>query len=427
MRVLIIGNGGREHALAWKAAQSPRLTRLFIAPGNGGTLQHGENVQIQAGDTAALVEFADVQRIDLVIIGPEIPLVGGLSDALQADGRRVFGPTRAAAEIEGSKSFAKHFMARHGIPTAHSESYDDFYQALGALLRVDFETGQRVVLKASGLAAGKGVVLPECADDAEAALRRMMLEHEFGSAGAEVLIEDRLQGEEVSLLAFTDGVHIAPMPPAQDHKRLLDGDQGPNTGGMGAYAPAPVCPPSLVREVVRTVLQPAVDGLRSEGRHFVGVLYAGLMLTPNGPRVLEFNCRFGDPETQAILPLLETDLLDVAEACCDGRLGELPVRWRAGSAACVVLAAGGYPGTISPGQQIHGLQTPSESAMVFQAGTQVVDGKTVTAGGRVLGVTGWGDELAQALERAYSAAGAIRFEGQHQRSDIGARATRLPA
>jgi phosphoribosylamine--glycine ligase len=424
MRVLIVGGGGREHALAWKAAQSPRLDRLYVAPGNPGTARVAENVPIPLDDGRALVDWSAANDIDLVLVGPEAPLAAGLADALAARGLRVFGPSRAAAEIEASKAFAKDFMRRYGIPTAGFAAFDEFHAAIGHLLSVDFDRGG-VVIKASGLAAGKGVVVPDCADDAEAAVREMMLDGAHGAAGATVVIEERLRGEEVSLLAFSDGTTVRPMLPAQDHKRLMDGDQGPNTGGMGAYAPAPVCPPRLVDELTRTVLQPAVDGLRAEGRPFVGVLYAGLMLTTEGPRVLEFNCRFGDPETQALMPLLDSDLLEVAAACADGRLGEVDVRWRAGAAACVVLAADGYPGPFRSGDVIEGLDRSHEQAVVFHGGTRRQGSDTLTAGGRVLGVTGWGDGLESALEHAYAVVDDIRFPGRQVRRDIGWRALRV--
>jgi phosphoribosylamine--glycine ligase len=423
MNVLIVGSGGREHAIAWKVAQSPRLTRLFVAPGNAGTARTNaecrmQNVEIAAEDSAAIVTFARETGINLVIIGPEVPLAAGLADELRAAGIRVFGPSQAAAQIEASKAFAKDFMARHDIPSARFQTFTNFQAALAHLLTVKYPT----VIKASGLAAGKGVIVPECADDAEAALRAILRDREFGVAGDVVVIEERLEGEEVSLLAFTDGVTVKPMPPAQDHKRLLDGDRGPNTGGMGAYAPAPICPPDRVEEFTRTILQPVVDGLRAEGRTFAGVLYAGLMLTADGPRVLEFNCRFGDPETQVILPLLESDLLDIAEACAEGRLSEIDIRWKDGAAVCVVMASEGYPGKYPSGHEIRGLDTIGESAVVFHAGTQIVDGRVVTAGGRVLGVTGVGSSFADALSNAYAAVQRVSFKGMQYRADIGWRA-----
>ena len=421
MRVLIVGGGGREHALAWKAAQSRRLEQLFIAPGNAGTAALGTNVPLRADDIDRLTGLAASQAIDLVLIGPEAPLAAGLADALRARQVRVFGPSRAAAQLEASKAFAKDFMRRHGLPTAASATFTDFDEAVAYLLGVDFDRGG-VVVKASGLASGKGVVVCDCADDAEAALRSMMQAREFGAAGEAVVIEERLEGEEVSLLAFTDGITVRAMPPAQDHKRLLAADQGPNTGGMGAYAPAPVCPLEMADALTRTILQPAVDGLRADGTPFVGVLYAGLMLTADGPKVLEFNCRFGDPETQAILPLLDSDLLDVAEACVDGRLAEMTPRWKDGAAACVVMAAEGYPGQTRAGDVIEGLDTLPPQTTAFHAATALRDGQVVTAGGRVLGVTGWANTLPLAIERAYAAVSGLHFEGQQYRSDIGHRA-----
>jgi phosphoribosylamine---glycine ligase len=337
---------------------------------------------------------------------------------LQATSRSVFGPSQAAAQIEASKAFSKDFMLRHNIPTAHFATFTEFRDALRYLLSVDYP----IVIKASGLAAGKGVILPDCADDAETALRSIMLDHEFGAAGDEVIIEERLTGPEVSLLAFSDGLTIKPMPPAQDHKRIFDNDQGPNTGGMGAYAPAPILSPALVGEYTRSILQPTIDGLREEGKSFVGVLYVGLMLTADGPRVLEYNCRFGDPETQAILPLLESDLLDVVEACVNGRLADIDVQWRSGAAACVVIASEGYPGKYPSGREIHGLDAAFDHAVAFHAGTQLSNSKIATGGGRVLGVTGFGDDFRDAIEYAYQAVGQIEFEGMQYRKDIGRRA-----
>jgi phosphoribosylamine--glycine ligase/phosphoribosylformylglycinamidine cyclo-ligase len=415
MKVLLVGSGGREHALAWKVAQSPRLRRLFIAPGNPGTAGLGENVPVPAEDIPALVTFATAHQVDLVLVGPETPLAAGLADALQKARIKVFGPTRAAAQIEASKAFAKDFMARHTIPSARYGVFNDFNAALEYLRSVEFP----VVIKASGLAAGKGVVVPETDSQAEAALRSMLLEGEFGEASQMVVIEERLTGPEVSLLAFCDGLTARPMPPAQDHKRQLDGDRGPNTGGMGAYAPAPICPPELVEQVRQSILQPALDGLRQEGSPFVGVLYAGLMLTEAGPKVLEFNSRFGDPETQALLPLLESDLLDVAMACVEGRLGDMQVRWKNRSAACVVLAAENYPGKAPSGRPIRGLDRNRPDSLVFHAGTRLEGTEIVTAGGRVLGVTGLGETLAAALQAAYSRIQAISFEGMQYRKDIG--------
>ncbi|TLN28702.1 phosphoribosylamine--glycine ligase, partial [bacterium] len=420
LNVLLVGSGGREHALAWKIAGSPRLRRLYIAPGNPGTARLGENVDFSALAVEGLAAFAGRKRIDLAVIGPEAALEAGLSDALRSAGIAVFGPSRAAARIETSKAFAKDFMARHHIPTARYAVFHDLQAAHAHLDVVDYP----VVLKASGLAAGKGVLLPASLSEAHAALDSLMVTLAYGEAGREVVIEERLQGEEVSLLAFCDGQTLRVMPAAQDHKRLLDGDQGPNTGGMGAYAPAPAATPELVERAVREILQPALDGLRDEGLPFHGVLYAGLMLTGDGPKALEFNARFGDPETQAILPLLESDLLDVLEACALGQLDSLPVNWRPGAAACVVLAAPGYPDHPLVGQNITGLERPLKNGVVFQAGTARAGRYVHSAGGRVLGVTCWAEDLPAAVREAYVAIAGLHFEGMQYRRDIAGRALR---
>ncbi len=418
MKILIVGSGAREHALAWKVAQSPRVAQLYVAPGNAGTALLAENVPISVQDIAALVDWARAQRPDLVLVGPEAPLAAGLADALRAQAIRVFGPSHAAAQLEASKRFAKDFMRRHAIPTARFAALDDFDAALEHVRAASYP----VVIKASGLAAGKGVILPESLAEARAALSRLMQQHEFGAAGDQVVIEERLVGDEVSLLAFTDGKTVKPMLPAQDHKRLLDGDRGPNTGGMGAYAPVPL-DPELVSEITRTILQPTIDGMRAEGNPFVGVLYAGLMLTAQGPRVLEFNCRFGDPETEVVLPLLASDLVDVVEACVNGTLAACPVEWKDAAAACVVLASGGYPGKYETGLPISGLDAPLASdAVIFHAGTRWQDRHVVTAGGRVLTVTGWGATLDDALDTAYATVAGIAFEGMQYRRDIAMRA-----
>jgi phosphoribosylamine--glycine ligase/phosphoribosylaminoimidazole synthetase len=418
--ILLVGSGGREHALAWKLAQSPRLGCLWIAPGNTGTSRVGTNVPIPGEDVPTLVAFARENAVDLVIVGPEAPLAAGLADALIAAGIPVFGPTRAAAQLETSKAFAKAFMQRHAIPTAHYAAFDDHDAAVRYLESIDGS----VVIKASGLAAGKGVLLPETRPEARQVLYDLMVAKSLGDAGREVLIEERLEGEEVSLLAFTDGRTVRAMPPAQDHKRLLDGDLGPNTGGMGAYAPAPVCPPEMAEELTRLALQPAVDGLRAEGLRYQGVLYAGLMLTPTGPKVLEYNCRFGDPETQALLPLLESDLVEIAAACAEGNLASLDVRWKSGACACVVLASAGYPVASSPPQPITGLEIARDDTAIFHAATTQAGGQVVAAGGRVLGVSAWADDLPRALRVAQAAAAEIQFEGKQYRKDIGARGLR---
>jgi phosphoribosylamine--glycine ligase len=416
MKILVIGSGGREHALAWKLQQSPRVEQVIVAPGNGGTGSLPEAFQ-----SLSPLELALAAQVDLTVVGPEAPLAEGLVDQFQARGLKIWGPSRAAAQIEASKAFAKRFMQRHDIPAAASATFTDFTEAADYLDRQPTP----VVIKASGLAAGKGVIVPGSPQEARQALRDMLVSKKFGPAEAEVVIEERLSGPEVSVLAFCDGRNFCLMPPAQDHKRAFDHDAGPNTGGMGAYAPAPICSTSLLDQISRTILQPALDGLRAVGSPYVGVLYAGLMLTETGPKTLEFNCRFGDPETQVILPLLETDLATVIEHSLAGTLADLDVTWKAGAAATVVLASGGYPGDYQKGKPITGLVEAGQLAgvTVFHAGTRLEgEGQLVTAGGRVLNVTGVGSTLAEALARAYAGVKRIEFEGMHYRTDIGAKA-----
>jgi len=415
VRVLIVGSGGREHALAWKLARSPRLERLYAAPGNGGTADVAHNVPIAADDVAGLVAFARREAIDLTVVGPEAPLVAGLVDALAAVGLAAFGPSAAAARLEGSKAFARRFMIEEGIPTVPAAIFRDADAALAYLRQQE----PPLVVKASGLAAGKGVLMCDTLEEAEAAVRRMLVQREFGAAGEQVLIEERLTGQEVSLLALSDGQTVLPLLPAQDYKRALDGDRGPNTGGMGGYAPSPHLTPALVDEIVARVLRPAVDGMRRRGTPYRGVLYAGLMLTAHGPRVLEFNCRFGDPETQMLLPLLESDLLEALLACVQGRLAETSLRWRPGYNVGVVLASSGYPGAYEKGQPIEGLEQAAEIAdVIFHAGTARQGGQLVTAGGRVLVVNAVAPTLAEARARAYAAVERIRFAGMQFRRDI---------
>lgn len=421
MNILVIGSGAREHAIAWKLEQSPRVNKIFVAPGNAGTALAATNVDLPF-PVSGLYALVNTLQVSLVIIGPEAPLAEGMADALRAANILVFGPNKNAAEIESSKAFAKAFMARHNIPTARYASFTDFDAAMRHLESVDYE----IVLKASGLAGGKGVILPNSFEEACDALYQIMVAREFGAAGDEVVIEERLRGEEVSVLAFSDGTHVRVMPPAQDHKRLLDGDLGPNTGGMGAYAPVNL-PGGLMDKITHSIVQPAIDGLRAEGRPFVGVLYPGLMLTDDGPRVLEFNCRFGDPETEVVLSLLETDLLDVVEACLDGTLDRIEVKWKRGAAACVVLASGGYPGKYATQLPIDGLDcAPGPNATIFHAGTTLKDQRVVTNGGRVLAVTGWGETLGDALDAAYDALRPIRFEGMQFRRDIAQKGLATP-
>lgn len=422
MRILIVGNGGREHALAWALARSPKAPELFIAPGNPGTAQLGRNVDIGSSQIDELLRFAKSEQIDLTVVGPEQPLVDGLVDAFEAAGLAVMGPSAAAARLEGSKAFAKAFMDRHGIPTAAYRAFrSEDYEAARDYLKM---VGAPVVLKASGLAAGKGAVVCETLADAEEVLRSMLVEDAFGSAGREVVIEEFMRGEEVSVFALTDGAHYILLPPAQDHKRVGEGDTGPNTGGMGAYAPAPIATPALLQRICREIIEPTIAGMAGEGYPYKGVLYCGLMITEDGPKVVEYNCRFGDPEAQVLLPLLDTDLVSLFQRLVEGRLQEVAIRTRAGAAACVVAASEGYPGSYPSGRPIYGLDQASEleDVVIFQAGTKP-GGETgvVTAGGRVLGVTGIGDELSDALDRAYKALDRIHFDGIHFRRDIGWR------
>ncbi len=432
MKVLIIGSGGREHALAWKVAQSPAVKGLWVAPGNAGTELlverrglAGGNVPLNPENVPELLDFAETIGIDLTIVGPEAPLALGIVDAFLRRKLAIFGPTQAAAQIEASKAFAKAFMQRHQIPTARFAVFEDYQQALEYLRQADFP----VVVKASGLAGGKGVFVPENRTRAEKALYEMMVRRSFGEAGEQVVIEERLYGQELSVLALSDGQTVMVLPPAQDYKRAFDGDQGPNTGGMGAYAPVPFVGQELLEEIQRTILQPAVDGLRKEGIPYVGVLYAGLMLTAQGPRVLEFNCRFGDPETQVLLPLLESDLVELMQACIAGSLKGMHVECRPISAVTVVLASRGYPGPYEKGKVIQGLEQAEalEDVLIFHAGTRRAGEQIITSGGRVLNVTAIGDTLPQAVARAYEAVGRISFEGMHYRRDIGQSALTAPA
>jgi phosphoribosylamine--glycine ligase/phosphoribosylformylglycinamidine cyclo-ligase len=422
MKVLLIGSGGREHAIAWKVAQSPRLTRLYIAPGNPGAAECGENVPLDVTNQVQVVTFCKEKGIDLVIVGPEVPLADGLADSLIEGGIRCFGPKQAAAQIESSKVFSKNFMARHHIPTANYATFNDIEDAIEHLEQVDHP----IVIKASGLAAGKGVILPDTAHQAKATLESIMIQRAFGASGSEVVIEERLNGQEVSLMAFSDGETIVPMLPAQDHKRLLDDDKGPNTGGMGAYAPAPAFTPDLMDEAIERILKPAILGLKLEGTPFIGVLYAGLILTSNGLSVIEFNSRFGDPEAQVVLPLLETDLLTIVEACVNGTLKDLNIRWKEGAAACVVIAGKGYPEKAESGKPIT-FETLPPNIYCFHAGTKLESDRIVTAGGRVLGLTAWGDDIILAVKEVYKNINKIHFDGMQYRKDIAHHALKRSA
>ncbi|MCE7980801.1 MAG: phosphoribosylamine--glycine ligase [Caldilinea sp. CFX5] len=420
MRVLIVGNGGREHAIAWKLTQSSQVQAIFVAPGNGGLrgLPKTQTVPIEATALAQLRDFAQQQAIDLTIVGPEAPLVEGIVDHFRAAGLAIFGPTQAAARLEGSKAFAKAFLQRHGIPTAQSVSFTDFDDAMRYLRGQD----EPPVVKASGLAAGKGVILPETLDEAAETVKAMLLDGRFGRAGEEVVLEERLRGEELSVLAFCDGRHVLLLPAAQDHKRLLDRDRGPNTGGMGAFAPAPAATPALLARVTQEILLPTLAGMAAEGTPYQGVLYAGLMLTAGGPKVLEFNCRLGDPETQVILPLLQSDLLALVQAAMNGTLDQVKPQWAKGAAVTVVMASRGYPEEPETGFEISGIaEAEKTGATVFHAGTKVVDQRLVNAGGRVLAVTGVGDTLTLAANQAYHGVRQIHFTGAQYRRDIAYR------
>ncbi len=419
MKVLVVGGGGREHALAWKLGQSERVERLFVAPGNGGTgsVAKAENVTIAANDVEGLLRFALEQAVDLTVVGPEQPLSLGIVDRFQAAGLAVFGPTQAAAQLESSKAFSKHFMEEQGIPTAAAAVYDNYRDAIHHVMMAQ----ELPVIKVSGLAAGKGVYVPDCFNDAESALHEIYLQKKFGEAGQTVVIEERLEGPELSVLAFCDGEHFRLMPAAQDYKRLRDGDEGPNTGGMGAIAPAPRATPDLLTRIAEQVIRPTLAGMAARGTPYVGVLYVGVMLTAQGPKVLEFNCRFGDPETQVILPLLQSDLAELFLACIAGRLEEIEPVWGDGAAATVVLASGGYPDAYTKGVAIHGSDAAAALPQVipFHAGTSVATGQLRSTGGRVLAVTGIGASLKEAVERAYAGVARVTFERATYRSDIG--------
>ncbi len=422
MKVLIIGNGGREHALAWKAKQSPMVTRVFVAPGNAGTAHEGsiENVAIEATDIQGLLAFAKAQQIGLTIVGPEAPLVKGVVDAFRAEGLAIFGPTAAAAQLEGSKAFAKDFLARHAIPTADYQNFTEVEPAL-AYLR---EKGAPIVIKADGLAAGKGVIVAMTLEEAEAAVRDMLSGNAFGDAGARVVIEEFLDGEEASFIVMVDGEHVLPMATSQDHKRVGDGDTGLNTGGMGAYSPAPVVTDAVHQRVMEQVIMPTVRGMAAEGNVYTGFLYAGLMIDPQGnPKVIEFNCRFGDPETQPIMLRMRSDLVELCLAACAGKLDQVEAIYDPRVAIGVVLAAGGYPGDYQQGKPISGLPVEEASGeKVFHAGSQLAGDTIVTAGGRVLCATALGHTVAEAQQRAYQLAGRIQWDGVFYRKDIGWRA-----
>ncbi len=416
MKVLVIGSGGREHALIWKLRQSPRVTEVFCAPGNGGISQIAECVPLKISEHDALVRFAKERGIGLTIVGPDDALAAGIVDRFESEGLRIFGPTQSAARLESSKVFAKEFMLRHGIPAAASGQFSnaDDARAFAATMRTP------IVVKASGLALGKGVIIAQTHAEADAAIREIMEERKFGDAGAEVVIEEFLTGEECSIHALVDSRSYLLFPSAQDHKRALDGDQGLNTGGMGTFSPADkVLPPALEARVRAEVLDRFIAGLRADGLDFRGMLFPGLMITRDGPKVLEFNCRFGDPETQVLLTRLDSDLVELLEATIDRRLAQTTARWTPEAAVCVILASGGYPGSYAGGKRITGLE--KSAATVFHAGTKRDGDGFVTAGGRVLGVTALAPTLAEAKRRAYEAVAGIHFDGMQYRSDIAAK------
>jgi len=423
MKVLVVGSGGREHALVWKLAQSPEIKvpeELFAAPGNAGMAEIARCVPIKAGEIERLVHFARFEKIDLTVVGPEAPLVEGIVDRFAEEGLLAFGPSRLAARLEGSKVFAKRLMRSSGIPTGEFKVFSDLESA-SRHIRFLREVP---VVKADGLAAGKGAFVPDTLEEALAALDIIMNQRKFGSAGDLVVIEERLEGEEASILAFSDGHTIFPMESCQDHKKVFDGDKGPNTGGMGAYSPAPVATDAISRRIEREILIPTIFGLNREECPYRGVLYAGLMITKQGPKVLEFNVRFGDPETQPLLVRMKSDLLPVLVATVEGNLENATIEWDPRPAVCVVMASGGYPGAYEKGKEIHGLEDVKKmkDVVVFHAGTRLSDSKVVTAGGRVLGVTALGNSIAEAKARAYEAVSMIHFEGAHYRKDIADKA-----
>lgn len=428
MKVLVVGSGGREHALVWKISQSPKVTKIYCAPGNPGIGRLAELVPLKVDDLNGLLDFARKNQIDLTVVGPEAPLVLGLVDLFEKNGLKIFGPNQASAQMEGSKVFAKRIMEKYGVPTAASFTFT-VAAAAKAQLAEFYKAGgpdQRIVIKADGLAAGKGAVIVGSLAEANKTIEQMMEQKVFGQAGEQVVLEEFLVGEEISILAICDGEKFHMLASAQDHKAVFDGDKGPNTGGMGAYSPVALADEKFLKEVKEKVFTPVLKGLLAEGIHFRGVLYAGLMVTKDGPKVLEFNARFGDPETQAILPRLENDLVEVFEASLNGTLDKTKLTWKKDAAVCVVLAAPGYPDHYPKGLPISGLEAAAKipDALVFHAGTALKDGQIATSGGRVLGVTALGPDLPQAIKNVYEVAAQISFEGMHYRKDIGQKGLR---
>ena len=422
MNILAIGSGGREHAIVWKVAKSRKVKKIFCAPGNPGIAQLAECVSIKIDDINGLREFAVKEKIDLTVVGPELPLTLGIVDSFEEKGLNIFGPSKKAAEIEGSKVFAKDLMQKYGIPTAVYRVFKNPKDAK------DYVKGHSLplVVKADGLAAGKGVIICKTNEDALDAIRLIMEKREFGRAGDRVIVEEFLKGQEVSFLAITDGKTVIPLPPCQDHKAVFDGDKGPNTGGMGAYSPTPVITQKLKEEIMARIMIPTIKAMEKEGRPYKGVLYAGLMITKDGPKVLEYNCRFGDPEAQPIMMRLKNDLIDVLCAAIDGRLSKIKLNCDNRVALCIVMTSKGYPGTYEKGKEIKGIEDASKlkDVVVFQAGTAVNGDKLVTAGGRVLGVTAMGVGIKRAMNKAYGAVSRIKWDGAHYRKDIGEKAVK---
>ncbi|MFW5703738.1 MAG: phosphoribosylamine--glycine ligase [Patescibacteria group bacterium] len=418
-KVLIIGSGGREHALGWKLIQSQQVSSLYFAPGNGGTARLGTNIEVAVDNIRALADFAEREQIDLTVVGPEVPLEAGIVDLFEERSLKIFGPRRQAALLETSKAWTADFLEKYNIPHPVSRTFRESKEAKEYIQSVSFD----VVVKASGLAAGKGVIVPETKDEAIVAVDQIMNEQSFGDAGNEVVVQEKIFGQEVSLLALSDGETIVPLLPAQDHKRIFDHDEGPNTGGMGAYAPTSFASDADILTIQETILRPTIEGMKEQGTPYKGVLYAGLMMTESGPKVIEFNARFGDPECQPIMMLLDVDLYDVLTACISGSLTPEMIQFKEGSAVCLVLAAAGYPGAYKKGDSILGLETiTNPEIQVFHAGTiKTEDGAVITAGGRVLGVTAWGEDLSEALELAYGSVGAggVYFADMQFRTDIG--------
>ncbi len=421
MKVLVVGSGGREHTLVWKIAQSPRVDKIYCAPGNGGISEVAECVDIKAEDIDSLADFANEKKIDLTLVGPEIPLVRGIVDKFIDKGLRIFGPRKNAAILEGSKVFSKEIMAKYGIPTAKGRVFDHIRDAKEYI----DDVGAPIVVKADGLAAGKGVIVCSEVKEAKEAVDKIMQEIIFGEAGKKIVVEERLEGEEASILVFTDGENILPLISSQDHKQIFDGDKGPNTGGMGAYSPAPLVTEEILERIMNEIIKPTISAMKDEARAYKGILYVGIMMTVDGPKVLEFNVRFGDPETQVILPGLKDDLVDIMEEIIDGKLTKKELNWDEKTCVCVVLASGGYPEKYEKGKEISGLEEikKMKDVFIFHAGTKITEnGKYLSSGGRVLGVSALADDIKDAIKKAYNAAGKIHFANMYYRKDIGHKA-----